>query len=236
MIPLLAALVLAGPADPGVDDIVQKGFKDASFVAVVRKAVHAELRKISDDFGNSYRFTSTKAFLKEPLMLRLEGTVDDTDILYIVSGYARLTRVPRARVNVKEDLKNSPGKIQTPLDFGLVTPAIMDQLYVAKFVRTDRATGNYVFDLTYKSPRFDNTARQRVWVDPEKRYTAKRESYAQNGRHTATYFYDNAKLLSGVWMPTRLTVRNVEDKLAGITEYTSVKVNTGLTDAFFKID
>lgn len=238
IVTVLTAVAFAGtPLDePSVQDIVQTNFKDATFVAKVVKADHPELRKIGRDFGDSYRFTSATAYIKEPLKLRMQGSVDDTEIYYIVNGFARVTRVPRARVNLKEDLRNSPGKIQTPLDFGLITPAIMDQLFDAKFVRTDRATGQYVFDLLYKVPRFDDTSRKRVWIDPEKRYTVKRETYGQNGRFLATFVYEEPKFLSGVWMPTKVTVKNVENKVAGITQYTSVKINTGLPDSLFRID
>jgi outer membrane lipoprotein-sorting protein len=100
----------------------------------------------------------------------------------------------------------------------------------------DRATNDYVFDLTYFQPKWDDTSRHRVWVDPEKRFTTKREWYSQHGRHLATFYYEKAVLQAGVWMPTVVTVRNADNKVAGVMEYTRVKVNGGLNDSLFAIN
>jgi hypothetical protein len=57
MITVLAAsaLLLAGQS-PSIDDVVQSGFKDASFQVKVTYANQAELSKINKDFGSSYKF------------------------------------------------------------------------------------------------------------------------------------------------------------------------------------
>jgi hypothetical protein len=39
----------------------------------------------------------------------------------------------------------------------------------------------------------------------------------------------------GVWLPTHLLVKNVDDQRAGETEYLAMKVNTGLDDDLFKL-
>jgi outer membrane lipoprotein-sorting protein len=231
----LIALAPVATSDPGIEDIVQKGFKDVSFVSKVLKADQGELRKINKSFGDSYRFSSLTAYLKEPLKMRLESKIDDTQIVYIVNGFQRIVRVPRSNFTSKEDLKDSPGKIQTPLDMGIITQSVMDQLFDAAFVRTDRATGDYVFDLTYKKPRFDDTSRFRVWVDPQKKYTTKRESYSQKGKLRATFLYENPVTDNGATFPTKVTVKNADDKVAGITSQSSVKLNTGLSDSMFVI-
>ena len=169
------------------------------------------------------------------MQLRMEAKVEDTTILYIVNGFKRLSRIPRININHKEDLRDAPGKIQTPMDFGVISPSVVGTLFDAKYVRTDRASGEYVFDLTYKKPRFDDTSRHRIWVDPSKRYTVKREVYNQYGRQLSTFYYDQPEQENGIWMPTRVTVKNVEGKVGGVTEVASLKVNSGLPDSLFAI-
>lgn len=237
MTALITALLLLAPlaAEPDVSDIVQPAFKDATFELKVVKANFGELKKIDDDFGNQYRFKSVKISVKEPLMLRMEAKVDDTSLLYIVDGFRRLSRIPRAGINVKENLKNAPGKIQTPMDFGVVSPTVLKELFDAKFIRTDRATGQYVFDFTYKRPKFDDTTRHRIWFDPEKRYTAKREVYNQYGRQLSTFFYEDPTHSGGIWLPTKVTVKNTDGKVAAISEVQSLKVNFGLPESMFQI-
>jgi len=234
---LLSAFSLfsAVTADIDASDIVQRSFKDATFDLKVVQANFNELKKIDDDFDKQYRLKSTKVSVREPLMLRLETKIDDTTVMYIVNGFKRIFRVPRANINSKEDLKDAPGKIQTSMDFGIITPNVLSSLFEAKYLRTDRATGQYVFDLTYKKPRFSDTSRHRVWIDPDKRFTVKREVYNQYGRQLSTFYYDKPEQESGVWIPTRVTVKNVEGKVGAVSEVVSLKVNTGLPESLFAI-
>jgi outer membrane lipoprotein-sorting protein len=228
----VAALSL-GFQTPSINQYVQRNLDDATFRARVVKADQRELLKINRDFGQSYRFETTTIRFKEPLKMRLEANVEDTSVLYIINGTTQIIRVPRIRVNQKVDLSKSPGRRQTPLDFGILTPSLFDGLFVAKFVRNDRASGDLVFDLTYPAS-MDDTSRHRIWVDADKKYVTKREWYNQHGRQLATFTYENPQQEAGVWVPTKLTVRNVDNKVAGITTYTDIKINTGLNESLFK--
>ncbi len=236
MTSLIAAAVL-GQGTPTIRSLVQDDLRDLSFTARVASSNQAELRKINPDFANSYRFSSSQVWLKEPFKLRLESTVDDTKIFFILNGSQRTVRVPRAGISQREDLSKAPGKRQTPLDFGLLTPSLFQDYFVAKFVRTETRgefQGDHVFDLTYVA-RLDDTTRHRVWVDPTTKITAKREWYSQLGGHLmAVFTYDQVREVSGVWIPTRLTVRNADGKVAGATTYAGVKVNSGLADSLFE--
>ncbi|RYG49368.1 hypothetical protein EON79_01580, partial [bacterium] len=173
MTALLAGAVFA----PRIEDYVQKDLKDATFVAKKVRASQRELQKINDDFGMSYRFDTIKFSYKEPFKLRLEAKVEETSALYLINGTTQVFRVPRLKVNTKQSLADAPGRRQTPLDFGVLTPAMFDGFLEAKFVRQDRATGAQVFDLTYA--KSDDTSRHRVWVDGEKGITIRREWYKQ---------------------------------------------------------
>ena len=41
--------------------------------------------------------------------------------------------------------------------------------------------------------------------------------------------------VGGVTFPTQLTVRNSENKVAGVTRYSNVRGNQGLADSVFKL-
>lgn len=232
----LMMTVALAQGTPDLSSLLQTRFRDASFTAQVGTANFAELRKISTDFSQSYRFKSSQVWLKEPFMLRMVSTIDDTQITYVVNGGTKLTRVPRSNINVRENVSKAPGKRQTAFDFGILTPAMLRELFDAKFVRNDRATGDLVFDLTYKDELKDSS-RHRVWFDPGKKVVTKREWYGQlkraGGRLMATFNYDNPVTTEGVTLNTRVTVLNAENKVAGSANYTQMKINDGLADSLF---
>jgi outer membrane lipoprotein-sorting protein len=229
----VAALAALGQGSQNVGDYVQRGLQDATFVAHIKSANRKELAKINKDYGKSYEFEKTVFKLKEPFKLRAEGEINDTTVTYIVNGSSLLIKVPRVGLNQRQDLSKSPGRRQTALDFGVLTPALFDNFFQAQFVRFDRATNDVVFDITYV-PRLDDTTRFRVWVDPAKKYITKREWYGQNRSQKATFYYTDPVQTNGVWMPTKLSVRNNDNKVAAETVYDSIKVNTGLSDSLFQ--
>lgn len=234
MITILAAsaLLLAGQS-PSIDDVLQTGFRDASFQVRVSYANQAELSKINKDFGSSYKFKTMDVKLKEPFMVLMTGNVEDTSVRFVLNGSTRLFSVPKIGLKQKENLDDEPGKRQTPLDFGFLTPSMFKGLFEATFVRKDRATGDYVFDIRY-NPKYDYKSYYRVWVDPAKKYITKREWYRKD-RQLATFFYSEPVNQDGLWLPTHLLVKNVDDKRAGETEYLAMKVNTGLSDDLFRL-
>jgi outer membrane lipoprotein-sorting protein len=230
---LTVFLGLATSQGPNIQQYVQRDLQDASFLARKVRGNQRELAKINKDFGNSYRFDKIAFQYKEPLKLRVEATVDSTSALYIIDGPRQTVRVPRLRIRQTFDLKNAPGRRQSPLDFGVLTPGMFTELFQAKYVRRDRTTGEDVFDLTYQNP--EDTSRHRVWVDREKGITTKREWYNQPGRQLATFFYEEPTKVGSTWFPTRMTVRNVDDVVAGVTAYEAMKINTGLADSVFEV-
>jgi len=229
---ILAVLAVSAQASQDIDSYVQKNFDDAALTARVKFANQKELAKINDDFGTSYRVPYTDIKVKEPFKLRLESQVEDTKVLYIINGADLLIRIPRIKVNSKQNLAKSPGRRQTLLDFGILTPSLFKTLFEAKFVRLDRATNDVVFDVTYPKA-LDDTSRHRIWIDPEKKFVTKREWYSQQGRQLATFFYLSPVNQKGCWIPTKMQVKNVDGVLAGETFYTGLKVNQGLSDTLF---
>lgn len=234
MITMLAAsLLLTRGQTPSIGQMTQPNFKDASFQVKLVYANQGELKKINSDFGETYRFKTMDVEIKEPFMLRMAGSVEDTKLLFLLNGTTRMTSIPKIGVHQKENLEEKPGKRQTPLDFGFLTPSMFQGLFTADFVRTDRATGDYVFDIHY-NPKYNYKVYYRVWIDPQKHYTTKREWYRKD-RQLATFYYSDPVNQDGVWLPTHLLVKNVEDQRAGETEYVAMKVNSGLSDDLFRL-
>jgi outer membrane lipoprotein-sorting protein len=233
---LIATAVLAQGQAYTWHDIVQPSFQDSTFVGKAVTASAKELKKISSDFAVSYRFLGqeVQAKLKEPFMVRLDATIEETKLQAIYNGDRRVFKIPQNRLSKQENLSDSPGKRETVLDFGILTPSLFENLFDATFIRVDRETGALVFDLTYKRPRFDDSSRQRVWVDKEKRYVTKRLWFAQDGHEMATFLYENPQFQSGVWFPSRAVVKNVDGMVAGVTEYQAVRINSGLADRLFQ--
>ncbi len=230
----LSTVLLAQPA-PTIQDICQPALKDVSLTVKVVKGDQKELGKISKDFGQTYRFKSTLIRIKDPFKVRAETRVDDTDILYILNGDTKVYRIPRAKISRRESLKGEPGKRQSFFDFGVLTPSLFGKdFFTGKFVRIDRASGDYVFDLTY-DPAVD-TSRNRVWIDPEKRYITRREWYTQDGHQRATFQYGEPKKFGNVWVPTQTLVKNVDGKVAAESRYENIQVNAGLADSLFNVD
>ncbi|MBS1717974.1 MAG: outer membrane lipoprotein-sorting protein [Armatimonadetes bacterium] len=228
---LTAIALLAHTDSSDISSYLQTNIEDLSFTVRVVQSDQSELAKVNKDFGASYRFESTKVKLKEPFMLRLDSSVDNTAAEYIFNGSHRTILVRRAHIKLQENLQHSPGKRQTIFDFGLLTPSVFQSLYKAVYVRHDRATGYPVFDVTYRS---DDNSRSRIWIDPQRHIIWKREWYNQEGRQLATFLYERPAQIGGVWIPTRVTVKNTDDVIGGVTAYESIKVNSGLEDSIFK--
>lgn len=219
-----------------ISSVCESRLDDASFTAVVDKAVIKELQKINKDFASSYRVKQTSVQLKEPFKMRLESEVEGNKVLFILNGGYRLFKISPAGIKNKENLTKSPGKRQTLFDYGLLTPSLFNNYFQASFVRTERSNGNAVFDVTYVKS-LDDTTRHRIWVDTKNKYVTKREWYSQNGGHLMAIFtYENPKTYGSITIPTKLTVSNAEKKFAGSLVYKNIKMNTGLSDSIFKID
>jgi outer membrane lipoprotein-sorting protein len=233
MVTLIASSLVLGVQAKEISSYFAKGFEDLSFTSRVVKGDQKELVKINDDFGQAYRFSSSSVRMKEPYMLRIDAKVEETRMSYILSGTTQLMSVPNLRLKQRTNLSDKPGRRQTALDFGFLTPSLFDgSLYTATFVRADRATGASVFDIGYAA-KYNDKSRHRIWIDPSKHYIIKREWYNRTGTLLATFAYENPVEKKGMWFPTLMTVRNVDNVVAGQTRYEDLKVNVGIEESVF---
>ena len=231
MVAILAS-VFAQTASPEIGAYLQNGFHDATFtVKIVRKDQRA-LESINKDFGRSFQFDTTQVRMKEPYKLRIDVNEEDTAMSYVIDGPIQRFKVPKLRLNTRRDLSKLPASRQTTMDFGFLTPALFGDLLDAKFVQADPSKGAAVFDLTYK-PVYENTSRQRVWLDPTTRTMLRREWYNREGRLLATFEYADPRSDEGASVPTRMIVRDAAGEVAGETRLNEIRINRGVEDSVF---
>ena len=232
MVTLALSLVLAAQTrTPSIEDYVQPNLHDVSIIAHILQSNQGELKKIKKDFGQNYRFDSASVKYKEPFKLRLDSTIEDTTITFIYNGARLKISAPGAHISSSQDLSSETARRETALDFGLLVPCLFDGFFDAKFIHMDRETGDPVFDLTYVDK--GEQARYRIWIDPVHHITTKREWYNRYGSQLATFYYDHPMEVNGVWLPTMITVKNTDNKVAGSTRYDNIKVNAGIADSVF---
>ncbi|MDR3687856.1 MAG: outer membrane lipoprotein-sorting protein [Fimbriimonas sp.] len=232
MITLIAAAFLASHAgkETTIDVVLPQGLKDITLIARVVSGDQHELRKINKDFGLSYQFKESKISIKLPMKFRAETKIEDSNILYVIDGDELLTSFAGLRSH--QNLKGKPGRRQSGVEIGLLTPDLFEGYLTAKYVREASTDKVPVFDLSYVASDGDKT-RNRVWVDGDHRYVTRREWFNREGKHVASFTYSAPINVSGVWVPTHMEVSNGEGKLAGVTDYVDIKVNTGLSDSIF---
>jgi hypothetical protein len=215
-----------------INDYVQTRLLDLRATVRQQTANQRELEKINKDFANSYRIKQMTARYKEPSRMRLESKLGVVNVVYIINGnYKHVSAGP---IKHTDDISNAPGKRQSLMDFGILTPSFM-KLVNAKFLRYDHEGGmRYpVFELTWANS--DDTSKHIVWMDGKTRTVVKRQWYNQHGTLMATFYYKNpAEVAPGVWVPTRVEVYNAEGKLGGVTTYVNLHVNEGLPDSLFQ--
>lgn len=232
---LLASLGLtAAPVAPEIDNYVQDKLRDLQMSVKSDSVRLGELRKINEDFANAYRFKTMQAYYKEPLMMRLESEVMSRKLTYIVNGGTKLVSAPGKKV--REDVSNSPGKRQTLMDFGILTPSLLKQLKV-RFLKEDKLNGKTmaVFELGWAKGD-DNTTRHHVWMDPQTKITAKRVWYDRFGKLAATFEYkDPVEVAPGIWVATKVEVYNSSNRFGGRTVQSNIQVNKGLSDNLFTL-
>ena len=208
---------------------------DFSATMRVVKADQRALNKIGKDFGMVYRFNDVLMRYKEPNMVRVEGSVEGTKGVYIVNGTVQLVSIPKIGLKTKRDFGTSPGKRKSLIDVGLVSDYYLTYTN-AKFVREGTVDGTPVgvFDMTYKD-RDEDTSHHMVYIDPKTKVVRRRDSYTQEGKLQAVYtFKDVTAVAPGIWFPTRVEVQTTDRVVAGISEYTNIKVNTGMSDTIFR--
>lgn len=196
-----------------------------------------EMAKIGSDFSTTYSLRNMYLLYKQPDKLRLEGkSVTRGTALMILNGPNRFVDIPRFKIHLVENLEKSPTRRQSLLELGGVISPDTLKFMSGKFVRTEMLEGRAtdVFDMRYTGA--ESGQYYRVWLDSITHTTAKREWYNSENQLRATFVYDQPKEVSaGVWLPTRVQIKNAEGVVAVELTVEDIKVNQGLVDGLFAI-
>ncbi len=191
--------------------------------------------KINKDFPLLYKIKGDiKVRYKEENKLRVDGLLGASTATLIVNGTTQYATIPAAHIKTKISLGKEPGKRKTLLDVGMISPGYLAYTE-AEFKRTQIVDGVLcaVFKISYKDKSLD-TSHRMVWIDPKTHITVKRDEYSQEGKLNATFAYKQPMEVSpGFWFPARIEAFNNEGKRAGVTAYSSIKVNQGLAESVF---
>jgi outer membrane lipoprotein-sorting protein len=227
---------LAQQASSNIKDYVAAKLDD--FTAIMRVQQHDDnaLRKISKDFGMIYKIKGDiQLRYKEENRMRIDGALGASKATLIVAGEKQIVRIPSLGLSTTDNLGESPGKRKTLLDVGLLSEGYLSYTQaVFKGVRPVVGIQCAVFEISYTDKKLD-TSHRIVWIDPKTKVVLKREEYSQEGKLNAVFVYKDPKEIApGVWFPSAIEVTNNQGQKAGTTEYSNVKVNTGLEDSVFK--
>jgi outer membrane lipoprotein-sorting protein len=223
-----ASNAFATTEPPRLEQMSVKGLSDLQASVSVLKADYEELDKISRDLSLTYRLKELVMSYKEPNKLRFQNRIG----LMIVNGSTRYVKF--GNLVKKDDLGTALPMRYSLLDIGLITPSGLAAMH-GKYLREEPLGGQptHVFEITYRE---DGHSRYIVWIDPHTHTVRKREWYNAEGKLRATFNYLDAKEVSpGLWIPTRLEIRNSDGVVAGVAAYTELKVNQGLSDDIFEI-
>jgi outer membrane lipoprotein-sorting protein len=241
-IALAGACVAAGvaPAVPRRDakDISQfvAPFTDLETTVRVVKMEPKELEKIGRDFALNYRLKNMTLLYKSPDKLRIEGRSNILgDALLIQNGASRFYAVPRLKLRKTEDLKESPSKRLSLLEYaGLVAKDTLGYMQ-AKWVKEEMQAGKpiSVYELSYTGEN-GGKSKHRLWIDPETHLTQKRVWLDADNKVKATFLYSDPQETSpGVFLPGKCEILNAEGQSAAIMNYSGAKVDQGLADTLF---
>lgn len=227
---LIASGIFAqsGDAERRLDTYAVADVRDLEARVVVEKADLPQLEKINKDFGILYRLKDVTIRYKDPDKLRMENRLG----VFIVNGPMRYLRVPQLGLRKRDDMGAELSKRHSLLDVGVLTPSRLGQLRWS-YLRHETVAGRDlpVFEIGFRD---EETARYVIWVDPVRKCLVRRRWLDAQGATRATFdFLQPAEVLPGVWVPTRLEVRNAENALAGAVHYEDLKVNQNPPDTLF---
>ncbi|MCW3096008.1 MAG: hypothetical protein JWL77_1626 [Chthonomonadaceae bacterium] len=190
--------------------------------------------KINRDFPVIYKIKGDiKVRYKEENKLRIDGLLGASHATFIVNGTTQYASIPAAHLKTVISLGKEPGKRKTLLDMGMISTGYLAYTQF-EFKRTQVVDGVLcaVFSVSYKDKSLD-TSHRMIWIDPKTKITLKRDEYSQEGKLNATFLYKQPVEHDGFWFPTRIEAYNNEGKKAGVTAYSDVKVNVGLSESDF---
>jgi outer membrane lipoprotein-sorting protein len=204
----------------------------------VTKYDSAELEKIGADFKTTYSLRNLTFQYKQPDKIRLEARSQTRgDAVLILNGAMRYYEVPKLKLRKSENLEAHPGKRQSLLEYaGLVSPGTL-QFMNGKQVRDEKIgdRDTVLYELHFQGD--EKNSFYRIWIDKQTFVTVKREWCDSAGKLRATFLYADAQEIApGIWLPTRVEVKNAEGISAAVLSLSDIKPNQGLSDTPFSLE
>ncbi|MBI3911873.1 MAG: hypothetical protein HY320_13200 [Armatimonadetes bacterium] len=238
LIPMLAVVTLAGTpahAQQTLDFYVQRNLRDLQSSAAVISKDDRELAKIGRDFVEAYNLQKREFFLKEPGCVRMQGKKGVVTVRFITNGNRKLTEVSSLHIHSVKDLTQAPDEGETALDFGLITPSVLEKMD-GRFLRMEPRGGKNcaVFEMWFRAqPRPKHT----VWLDPATKTVVDHIEHHRGRRRPGfkkRFAFSEVRQIGGVNVPARVDIYNGENQLAGSSRYENIRVNVGLDDKLFQ--
>lgn len=211
-------------------DEVTKGFKDIELDAKVKYSNTEELQKISKDLCTTYKLGKMSVRYKSPDKLRLDAKLGIVGISMVINGNEKGFRLP-IRGWQKQNIKGKPHERQTDLDLGIVSDSLWRN-YVVFGSETVKIAGSPAYKITFAWGNHREN-KQICWIDAKTLSLLRLRRMDEDGKLIASYVYSDHKCVSGIWIPTKIEVFGGDGKLAGITEYSKIKVNAGIPESTF---
>jgi len=107
--------------------------------------------------------------------------------------------------------------------------------YTYKINGQDTLQGKFCYILESNEKEGTDTQYHRIvsWVDTTSWIPLKSEMYDEDNNLYKRLNTEQLKQFSGVWMPQKLTMENIQDKTKTILNFKDIQINTGLSDNIF---
>jgi hypothetical protein len=223
--------VKPSPKPPQWETFVATKLQDLSVSLVVSSSEtnFAELSKIGGSFSTTYRVPRYNISYQNANKMRVEAKVLLLSPILIYNGEQKYSKIgPKVD---KENVRGEAGKKQSLMDVGIFAKDWLTTDYEPHFLRKEGVL------LVYKlKKRFsDNKAHEIIWLNPTNSIIERRQSIGWEKELIKEIRYKNPKLISGVWVPTRVEIYNQFGKLGAVQNVERIAVNTNLPSSLFAI-
>lgn len=240
---LASAFVLSAASAVGAASIseaelksrVEAAVKDLEDLTMTGTVVYKDsktLARMEESFARLYEFKSAAVMFKSPDKLRLEGRLGMVKFEYIINGGLKIFRAPAVKMNRVKDYSQEPAKLQEPLDIGLITPLLWRGRQV-EILQDPESEANGEIRLRLRWMK--GSTQYLAWIDADRLWLKRFEKRNGDGELVAAVVYSNPIHAGGVvWMPTRVDLYAGDGQKAAASEFSDIKVNSGLDDSLFK--
>jgi outer membrane lipoprotein-sorting protein len=234
MLAVLAAANVAGLAAHAAVTLEEYAtpIKDVTCQSVIVSRDMDALKKISNEFAQSYRFAESTMYYKEPHKFRVDSKAGIVGVKYVINGNRKVLKA--GVINKRWDISKDPGQRQSAITIGLVTAGwagLLDNSYLGD--KTINGTRTVLFESHFKGQ--PTGSYYKLYIDPERRYVVRSEQFHGDGKLKVSMNFLNPKKVNGHWVPTQTKVYNPQGQLGAVTELRNVRVNSGLDDDLFAL-